>query len=112
MSRNALIVMTTCEDAARGRELARALVGEALAACVNLIPGVTSVYSWAGRVETGSEVLLLIKTTDDRLADVESAIRARSSYELPEIVAVPVAGGSLDYLQWVADSVKPAHPDS
>jgi periplasmic divalent cation tolerance protein len=101
----ALLVLTTCGDAAEAEALADALVGESLAACVNVLPRVSSTYRWEGRVEKGQESLLLIKTTQDRFAELEAAIKRRSSYELPEVVAVPVHNGSAEFLGWIADSV-------
>lgn len=88
-------------------ELARALVDARLAACVNQQSGVRSVYRWHGAVEEGVETLLTIKTTAARLPDLEARIRALHPYEMPEIVAVPVAGGDGAYLRWVAECVRP-----
>jgi len=100
-----LLVMTTCANAEEARALATAIVGERLAACVSALPGVASTYRWEGKVEEAEECVLLIKTTRDRLASLEQAIKARSSYELPEVVAVRVDAGSAAYLQWVQASV-------
>jgi len=97
--------MTTCADAEQGRELARALVAERLAACVNAVPRVSSTYRWQGEVEQAEECLLLIKTTRARFAALETAIKARSRYELPEVLAVPVVAGSAEYLEWIASAV-------
>jgi periplasmic divalent cation tolerance protein len=97
--------MTTCADVEQGRELAAVLVGERLAACVNAVPRVSSTYWWDGRIEHADECLLLIKTTRDRFPALEQAIKARSRYELPEILAVAVVGGSAEYLRWVQASV-------
>jgi periplasmic divalent cation tolerance protein len=72
-----------------------------LAACVNILPAVSSVYQWQGQVETSSEALLLIKTAANRYPDLEQAIRALHPYELPEIVTVPVQDGLQPYLDWV-----------
>ena len=99
-----LLVLSTCGERSEAEALAEALVADRLAACVNVVPGVRSVYEWQGKVERSEEVLLLIKTTREQFAALENAIRARSSYELPEVLAVPVSG-SADYLRWVAASV-------
>lgn len=103
-SSETLLVLSTCDQRGEAEALAEALVAERLAACVNVVPGVRSVYEWQGRTERSEEVLLLIKTTRGKFAALEEAIRARSGYELPELLAVPVSG-SADYLRWVAESV-------
>ncbi|HEY7670889.1 MAG TPA: divalent-cation tolerance protein CutA [Gammaproteobacteria bacterium] len=102
-----LLVLTTCADAAQGHDLATALVGERLAACVNAVPRVSSTYRWDGKIEHADECLLLIKTTRDRFEALEKAIKARSRYSLPEIIAVQVDRGSAEYLGWVEASVQP-----
>lgn len=103
-STETLLVLSTCGQRGEADALAEALVSERLAACVNVVPGIHSVYEWQGRIERSEEVLLLIKTTRGKLAALEEAIRARSSYELPEVLAVPVTGLE-DYLRWVAEAV-------
>jgi periplasmic divalent cation tolerance protein len=102
-----LLVLTTCGNAADASEMAKALVTRRLAACVNRLEGVVSTYRWESAVHEDSEVLLLIKTTAGRLGQVEASIKELSSYELPEIVAVPIQSGSRDYLEWLAASVGP-----
>lgn len=84
--------------------IASALVEARLAACVQLMP-VDSVYRWEGKTERASEVMLHAKTTRDRLAEVEALIKAQHSYAVPEIIAVPIVGGSADYLAWVREVV-------
>jgi periplasmic divalent cation tolerance protein len=101
----ALLVLTTCGSAAEAAQLARSLVEDRLAACVNVVPRVLSTYRWQGQVEQAEECLLLIKTTASRYAALERAIRERSSYELPEVLAVRPETGSSDYLAWVGASV-------
>jgi periplasmic divalent cation tolerance protein len=96
-----LIVLTTLPDADSAAALAARLVESRLAACVNLLAPCTSVYRWEDKIETASEVPLLIKTTAARYAALEAAIRAAHPYELPEIVAVPVERGLPAYLAWV-----------
>ncbi len=97
-----LIAITTLPDAASAQALAERLVEQRVAACVNVLAPCRSVYRWQGKVEDAEEVPLLIKTTAARYADLEAAIRAAHPYELPEIVAMPVAKGLPDYLAWVA----------
>lgn len=98
----ALLVVTTLPDAASARALAVRLVDMHLAACVNVLAPCRSVYRWQGKVEDAEEVPVQIKTTAARYAELEAAIRAAHPYELPEIVALPVARGLPDYLAWVA----------
>ena len=97
--------MTTCASADQARALAAALVAKRLAACVNTLPQVSSTYRWEGKIEVADECLLLIKTTRARYAALEREIKVQSAYELPEIVAVRLDGGSSEYLQWLATSV-------
>ncbi|MBI3403815.1 MAG: divalent-cation tolerance protein CutA [Acidobacteria bacterium] len=93
-------------DDDRADALARTLVDERLAACVNVHSPMTSVYRWRGQVERERERQLVIKTTRDRLAAVETRLRALHPYELPEFIVVDADGGSAAYLQWVTDETK------
>jgi periplasmic divalent cation tolerance protein len=101
MPTDTLLVVSTCPDAETAQRLARALVEQRLAACVNIVGPVTSVYRWRDAVETAGETLLVIKTGADRYDALEDALRAMHPYEVPEIVAVPVQQGLRDYLEWV-----------
>ena len=105
MSNDYCLVLCTCPDPDTARDLATTLVSRRLAACVNILPGLTSVYGWQGQVETATELLLLIKTQADRYAALEFCIRQHHPYEVPEIVALPIGRGSQDYLDWIADWV-------
>ncbi|MGD8674101.1 MAG: divalent-cation tolerance protein CutA [Thiogranum sp.] len=96
-----IIVYCTVPDADTGQHIARHLVEYRLAACVNLLPGVTSTYRWQDKVETDTEALLMIKARSAGYAQLESAIRSQHPYELPEIIAVPVTDGLGEYLDWV-----------
>ncbi|GHE31113.1 divalent-cation tolerance protein CutA [Vulcaniibacterium thermophilum] len=98
-----LLVFSTCPDAASADAIARALVGEGLAACVTRLPGARSTYRWQGAVEEAEEVQLLIKTTRPRLQALAERLRALHPYELPELVAVEAQGGWAPYLQWIAE---------
>jgi periplasmic divalent cation tolerance protein len=104
---NVLIVLTNCPDAEVADRIARTLVEQKLAACVNRLPAVDSVYRWQGAVERAVEVPLLIKTTRERLPEVQEAIRALHPYEVPEIIAIPVVAGLPAYLRWVVDETQP-----
>lgn len=97
------VVLVTAPDAETGAALGRALVAERLVACVNLVPGVRSIYRWEGRVEEDGEVLLVIKTRADRLAALRERVVALHPYDVPEVVALPVVGGSPAYLDWVRE---------
>lgn len=96
-----VFVTTPAADAAR---IARALVEQGVAACVNQIGAVTSVYRWQGSVEEAIETLLVIKTRPQRYAALEAAVRALHPYEVPEIIALPIVQGATPYLQWIAES--------
>ena len=95
------VVLTTLPDAEAGARLARALVEEKLAACVNLVPGVRSFYRWQGELEDSGEVLLLVKTRADRCAALAARIQALHPYDLPEVLELAASGGSAAYLDWV-----------
>jgi len=97
-----LVVLTNCPDQDHARALAARLVEDRVAACVNVLAACHSVYRWQGRIESAEEVPLLIKTSRERYAALEAAIRAHHPYELPEIVAVPVVRGLPAYLDWIA----------
>ncbi len=96
-----LLILTTAPDQETATLLAKTLVEQRLAACVNILPQATSVYAWEGKLELSGESLLLIKSTRDNYTAVESALRALHPYELPEILAVPVEHGLKGYLDWV-----------
>lgn len=105
---DALVVLTTVDDRELAGNLAGSIVEAHLAACVQILPGMTSVYRWQGRVESADELLLLIKTTSTAFPELESFIKANHPYQTPEILALPVKSGSDDYLDWLAGSVKPS----
>jgi periplasmic divalent cation tolerance protein len=98
----ALLVISNLPDRASAEKLARQLIDARLAACVNVLSPCRSVYRWKGAVEDAEEFPMLIKTTRERYAALEAAIRENHPYELPEIIAIPLAGGLPAYLDWVA----------
>lgn len=100
------VVLTTCGSLEEARQIAQALVERRLAACVNIVPQVESVYRWKGEVETSSEWLLVIKTTEAVFERVQSALKELHSYEVPECIALAVTDGSEAYLNWIGESVK------
>jgi periplasmic divalent cation tolerance protein len=99
------IVLTTASSRDEAKRIAKALVEERLAACVNLVGGVESIYRWQGEVEEAAEVLLLIKTNVEKLEALETAVRRLHSYEVPEFLIFEVNGGSAAYLKWLDDSL-------
>lgn len=109
------LVLTTTSNADEAALLARTLVEERLAACATLIPTVESIYHWEGQVETSSEALLLLKTSLEQLAPLESRLRELHSYQVPEFLVLPIESGSPAYLEWLLASLRkppfaPANP--
>jgi len=101
-----LVVLTTLEKQEEGERIAALLVELELAACVQILPPMVSIYRWQGAIERANEVLLLIKTTRAAYPRLETTIKENHPYQTPEIVALPVEAGSDDYLNWLAASVK------
>lgn len=99
------IVLTTASSHDEAKRIAKALVEGRLAACVNLVGDVESIYRWQGEVEEAAEVLLLIKTNVEKLEALETAVRRLHSYEVPEFLIFEVNGGSAAYLKWLDDSL-------
>src|SRR5262245_23241077 len=102
---DALVVLTTLEKQEDGERLARLLVEGELAACVQILPPMISIYRWQGAVERASEILLLIKTTPGAYQRLETAIKENHPYQTPEIIALPVEAGLEAYLSWLAAAV-------
>ena len=103
-----VLVLSTVARREDAERVASALVGEGLAACVNVVPGLVSTYRWKGEVARDEELLLLIKTTGERYPALAERLRALHPYEVPEMVALPIAEGHRPYLEWLASSVQPA----
>jgi periplasmic divalent cation tolerance protein len=101
-----LLILTNLPDEASAQAVARMLVERRLVACVNLLPAVRSIYRWQGAVEEASEVTLLMKSTQSRYPELEAAIKVAHPYEVPEIIALPVAAGLPAYLDWVVSETK------
>jgi periplasmic divalent cation tolerance protein len=99
----AIIVVTQVPDRAVAMDLARALLKRRLAACVNVGAPVESIYHWRGRIETGEEIPVVIKTRSVLYSDVEAAVRKIHPYDTPEIIAIPVVDGDARYLAWITD---------
>jgi periplasmic divalent cation tolerance protein len=100
------IVLSTCADREEAERIAHRLVEQQLAACVNILPGAQSIYRWQGKVESAAEMLMVIKTSADLVAEVELTIANLHSYEVPEFLVLPVYGGSHAYLAWLRDSLR------
>lgn len=101
-----VLALTTAATRDEAEQLANLLVEEGLAACVNLVPGLHSIYRWQGAIESASEVLLIIKTSTHLLADLERTIAANHAYQVPEFLVVPILSGSEPYLNWLISSVR------
>ena len=101
-----LVVYCTAPDQAVANKIAKQLVADRRAACVNILPGGQSIYHWAGQMCSDNELMLMIKTTRAKYAGLEAALLGMHPYELPELIAVPVEMGSQKYLSWVEDTVK------
>jgi periplasmic divalent cation tolerance protein len=105
--KSARIVLTTCGSAAEAKRIARSLVKKRLAACVNIVPGpLQSIYRWKGKVQLAKELLLMIKTTVQRLPQLERELSRLHSYDVPEFIVIKIAAGSRPYLKWLTDSVE------
>jgi periplasmic divalent cation tolerance protein len=100
---DAIVVFMTAANGEEASRLAEMLVGAHLAACVQILPEMESVYRWQGKIERQSEILLIAKTTRAKFVELEREVRALHSYDTPEIIAVPVVDGSASYLQWLKD---------
>jgi periplasmic divalent cation tolerance protein len=100
------VTFTTCRDRRQAAAIAKTLVREKLAACVNLVPNVSSIYSWKGRIEEGREVLLVIKSRAALSKRLAARIRRLHSYEVPEVVTLRIASGNADYLRWIRESTR------
>lgn len=101
-----LAVFCTCPDETAARELAAGLVENRLAACVNVMPSIRSIYRWQGAVQQDDEALMVIKTSAEKYADLEKWLAGRHPYDVPEVIALPVDKGLPAYLAWVAQETE------
>lgn len=101
-----IVVLSTCSTAEEAERLARLLVERRVAACVNVVPGVRSFYRWRGVVESADEWLLLIKSSRGLFASLSAALEHEHSYEVPEVLALPVVEGAANYLNWLSASLE------
>jgi len=100
-----IIVLSTCGSAEEAERLARSLVEQRLAACVNVMPRLRSYYRWKDAIEAADECLLVIKSTRDRMEALRTSLEKEHSYEVPEVIALPVVDGSPNYLRWLEASL-------
>jgi periplasmic divalent cation tolerance protein len=101
-----VVVLVTCGSASEAKKIARALVERRLAACGNIVEApVRSIYRWKGKIETARECLLILKSSRRRFGALQRAVKGLHSYDVPEIIALPIAGGSLEYLKWISECV-------
>jgi len=105
MTEQVILALSTCPDEATAQTIAQALVSDGLAACVNQVGGLRSTYVWQGELRDDIEVLLIAKTTTNRLGELEARLKALHPYELPELLTVAVTGGNERYLDWVRKGV-------
>lgn len=103
-----IVILSTCESEADARRIATHLVERRLAACVNIMPGATSVYRWKGSIETAQECILVIKSRRDLIGTIEEEFRSIHPYEVPELIALPVTGGATSYLHWLSSELEDA----
>jgi len=96
-----IVVLSTCGSAMEADAIARRLVEKRLAACVNLLPGAKSIYHWKGAVEESAEVMLVIKSSRELFSELRSELEKVHSYEVPELIALPIVDGSEQYLEWI-----------
>lgn len=99
------LVLTTCGSLEEARQISRILIERRLAACVNIVPHIESVYHWRGKIETATEFLLLIKTTAGAFDELRNSLTGLHSYDVPECIEISIEAGSASYLAWIGESV-------
>jgi len=105
MKRRHVVIFITCATRGEARRIAKALVAKRLAACANIVPGIESLFRWKGRIDRATEVLVIVKTRAGHFKRVEEEVKRLHSYEVPEIVMIPITEGSAPYLDWIDSSV-------
>ena len=100
-----IIILSTTGSEDEASKIAEYLVSNRLAACVNIIPSITSVYRWKGEMNSDREILMIIKTDASRFEEIKTAVRNMHSYETPELIAIPIQQGLQQYLDWITESV-------
>lgn len=99
------VVLCTCPDQITAESIAQQLTADKLVACTNIIPHLTSIYFWQGKVKEGTEVLMVMKTRQEKLSDLEKALVKMHPYDFPEFIALPIIYGNASYLQWIDEVV-------
>ncbi len=107
---DSIVIFVTAGSEAEAGKIATALVEEQLAACVNILGPIRSLYRWEGKVADDREWLLLIKTRDERFAAIEARVKALHSYQVPEVIALPIMAGAGEYMRWLRESVSEPRP--
>jgi len=105
-----IVILSTCSSGEEAEKVARALLEAQLAACVNIVPGARSLYRWQGAIESAAEFLLVIKSSRELFDAAKKAIEAAHSYEVPEVLALPVVDGADNYMNWLATNLKAVGP--
>ncbi|MGC9068022.1 MAG: divalent-cation tolerance protein CutA [Thermoprotei archaeon] len=100
-----IVVFITCSNLFEGQRITKILIENKLAACVNLVKDIKSVYWWKGNIETSNEVLLIVKSDAKILNKLIEVVKSNHSYTVPEIIAIPIIGGNQDYLKWISESI-------
>ncbi|XP_010061510.2 protein CutA, chloroplastic isoform X1 [Eucalyptus grandis] len=101
-----IVVYVTVPSKEAGKKLAESIIKERLAACVNIVPGIESIYHWQGKIETDSEELLIIKTRESLLEPLTQHVKANHPYDVPEVIGLPIQGGNVQYLEWIKNSTR------
>ena len=101
---NHIVIFITAPSTDEAETIGRTLVEEKLAACANIVPGVNSIYRWKGKIESSKEALMIVKSRSSLLDRIIARVKELHSYSVPEIIAMPIAGGSSDYLNWIEES--------
>ncbi len=99
------VVLVTASGLEEGNKITAAILDKRLAACVNIVPKISSLFWWQGKIDAADEVLLIIKTRSSRIKDIISEVKSIHSYSVPEVIALPVMAGNSDYLDWIAGEV-------
>lgn len=100
-----IVIFITCNDAEEAQNIAELLLGQRLAACVNIVPDINSSFWWEGKLEMARESLLIVKTTTKKLAEITHSVKTVHTNTVPEIIALPIIGGNQDYLDWIDNEV-------